>query len=337
MYDITSGISEAIMSSFADDTKIWRGILTGDCEQKLQNELNHIYEWAEANNMEFNTEKFQAIRFQDVLNVPDYKGSDGSTIKQAKFVKDLGLQISDDLSFTRHIQSVIKKGNQMAGWILRVFKGRSQSLLQPLLKQLVIPRMEYCSVLWSPHSQVLINRLESVQKNFTSKIDFTDEPERLNYWERLKKLKIYSLQRRRERYSIIYVWKVLYGEYPNPGIGLNQVFPAIHCEHQNRGIDITAINERTSEITTGHDSGENPRFSQHSILNRCCKLFNAIPPSLRQLTVQDSKPSHKAFKSALDQWLQKIPDQPTIPGHLRLAATNSILHQKDYITPTTNR
>ena len=31
----------------------------------------------------------------------------------------------------------------------------------------------------------------------------------LNYWERLEKLGIQSLQRRRERYIILYVWKIL--------------------------------------------------------------------------------------------------------------------------------
>ena len=34
-------------------------------------------------------------------------------------------------------------------------------------------------------------------------------------YERLKALKLYSLQRRREKYCIIYVWKVLEGLVPN--------------------------------------------------------------------------------------------------------------------------
>ena len=193
MSDITLGINQAIISSFADDTKVWRGIQDHNCEISLQSDLDHIYRWAEANDMEFNTKKFQAIRFCDVLSECSYKGPDGSLIEQVRNVRDLGLFVSDDLSFNHHIHSVIKRGNQMAGWTLRVFISQSRDLMIPLLKQLIIPRVEYCSILWDPHSQILINRLESVQKNFTSKINFEGDI-RPNYWERLSQLKIYSLQ-----------------------------------------------------------------------------------------------------------------------------------------------
>ena len=37
----------------------------------------------------------------------------------------------------------------------------------------------------------------------------------LQYWVRLKKLKLMSLRRRRERYSIIHVWKILNDHAPN--------------------------------------------------------------------------------------------------------------------------
>ena len=37
-------------------------------------------------------------------------------------------------------------------------------------------------------------------------------------WERLKKFNVFSLQRRRERYQIIYVWKMLENLVPNVGV-----------------------------------------------------------------------------------------------------------------------
>ena len=37
----------------------------------------------------------------------------------------------------------------------------------------------------------------------------------LDYWSRLKILKIRSLQRRREKIIILHVWKILHGFYPN--------------------------------------------------------------------------------------------------------------------------
>ena len=57
-------------------------------------------------------------------------------------------------------------------------------------------------------NQKWIYELEKIQKNFTKKIKGMEE---LNYHERLKKLNMYSLERRRERYMIIYGWQQLEG------------------------------------------------------------------------------------------------------------------------------
>ena len=45
-----------------------------------------------------------------------------------------------------------------------------------------------------------------VQRRFIKRIEGI---EHLTYPEQLKKLKLYSLERRRERYLIIYLWKML--------------------------------------------------------------------------------------------------------------------------------
>ena len=47
--------------------------------------------------------------------------------------------------------------------------------------------------------------MEAIQRTFTYKIS---EVQHINYWERLHELKLYSLHRRRERYIIIYIWKI---------------------------------------------------------------------------------------------------------------------------------
>ena len=81
-----------------------------------------------------------------------------------------------------------------------------------LYKTYVRPRLEYSSPLWSPHSVKSITKLESVQRSFTFRIHGMDQ---YNYWERLQHLKLMSLQRRRERYQIIHLWKISKGIIPN--------------------------------------------------------------------------------------------------------------------------
>jgi hypothetical protein len=42
--------------------------------------------------------------------------------------------------------------------------------------------------------------------------------ERPNYWTQLKAIKLYSLERSREQYTILYIWKIIRGQVPIPGI-----------------------------------------------------------------------------------------------------------------------
>ena len=69
-------------------------------------------------------------------------------------------------------------------------------------------RLDYCCQLWSPSDQLSISKLESVSREFSSHIEGM---EGLNYLERLKALGMYSQERRRERYLIIFVWKLAMG------------------------------------------------------------------------------------------------------------------------------
>ena len=77
-----------------------------------------------------------------------------------------------------------------------------------LFNSLVRSRLEYCYPLWSPYLQKDIIKIESVQRSFTARIACLKE---MNYHDRLRYLGLYSLQRRRERYIIIQVWKIWKG------------------------------------------------------------------------------------------------------------------------------
>ena len=68
--------------------------------------------------------------------------------------------------------------------------------------------LDYCSQLWSPHKINEIEKLEGMARSFTCRIS---EAMHLDYWERLSHLGLMSQQRRRERYQIIYAWKILEG------------------------------------------------------------------------------------------------------------------------------
>ena len=80
--------------------------------------------------------------------------------------------------------------------------------MMTIWKSLVQTKLDYCSQLWSPSDQASISKLEGVAKHFTAQVVGLKD---IDHWERLQVLHLYSQERRREIYQIIFIWKVLQG------------------------------------------------------------------------------------------------------------------------------
>ena len=216
--DIDTDISSKV-SLFADDTRIVRAVDTEDDVEELQSDLDRIYSWQEENNMEFNSNKFEVMRYgrnkslkeSTTYFTPDWK----DTIEEKETLRDLGVIMSNDASFSNHVELVCSKVKQKSGWVLRTFRNRKSWFLKLMWKTLVQPHVDYCSQLYFPHLSTQMQKIENLQQIYTKKIP---EVSHLNYWERLKSLKMLSQERRMERYRILYAWKILEGISPNCGL-----------------------------------------------------------------------------------------------------------------------
>ena len=88
----------------------------------------------------------------------------GHTLNRLKSTKYLGLTITSDLNWNKHINNITARANQSLGFVKRNVKTRSKDIKTKVYKALVRPRLEYCSTLWDPHSKCATQRLEMVQR-----------------------------------------------------------------------------------------------------------------------------------------------------------------------------
>ena len=139
--------------------------------------------------------------------------------------------------------------------------------------------MDYMSQVWTPVDQGSINKLEGVLRLYTS---YTKGLETSNYWQRLEKMILLSVQRRHERYRIIYIWKIIQGMIPNFGIIWD------HTVRRGRMITISKVNSKIPKIAL--------TLRDQSLSVHGGKLYNLLSREIR------------------DSFLKDIPDQPLCTG-----------------------
>ena len=104
-------------------------------------------------------------------------------------------------------------------------------------------------------------------RHFTSKIDGMTG---LDYWERLATLQLYSQERRRERYQIMFVWKVAQG--------LAKGYQATFTQSERRGRQMVL-----SPLCSSAPASVR-RAREVSLQVKGAKLFNAIPRDIRDMS-----------------------------------------------------
>ena len=119
------------------------------------------------------------------------------------------------------------------------------------------------------------------------------------------------MERRRERYMILYVWSILEGIVPNLDQSQRKVRYKVHIRHGRKCIVPIVKRSAFREIIAS-------TLPVHGV-----KLFNALPKRIRDM--KDC--SKEKFKEELDKHLLTIPDEPQILRYtaFRRAESNSIL------------
>ena len=119
----------------------------------------------------------------------------------------------------------------------------------------------------------------------------------LDYWEKLQELRLYSQERRRERYMVIFLWKISQGLVS----GYDVEFSSDGSRRGRIIVPKTIVRSATSIVKKARERLFGVRGAQ---------IFNLFPANIREMNTQHVD----TFKNHLDVFLSSIPDQPTVTG-----------------------
>ena len=123
-------------------------------------------------------------------------------------VSDLGVIVDHELTFSAHINRLVHKAITRSKLIKKCFASRDINNLVKAFLVYVLPIVEYCSQVWSPHLVKDIELVESVQRKFTKWLPGLRNK---SYSERLSITGLERLDVRRLRLDLLLTYKILFG------------------------------------------------------------------------------------------------------------------------------
>src|ERR1700730_2129965 len=121
------------------------------------------------------------------------------TLPSVDSITDLGVILSSDLSFSKHIDNLCSKARCISAMIFKGFQSRDRVLLFRAFIVYVRPILEYCFNVWSPYRLCDIRKIESVQRLFTKRLRGLKE---MSYPVRLICLDAESSELRRMKFDL---------------------------------------------------------------------------------------------------------------------------------------
>ena len=152
-------INEVDIFKYADDTSVIIKHTERSLEPKIDKYIHTMTEWFTDNKLALNLEKTQITSFKKVRDVELHKN-------HQKSIKILGLNISDNLKWDKHINFIIQKCSPKL-YVFRKLKSTlTKSELFTLYDSLVLSIMNYASSVFIHLPMHLENKLLALSKRF---------------------------------------------------------------------------------------------------------------------------------------------------------------------------
>lgn len=162
--DIVTDLSVHIRL-YADDCVLYEKITSVDDQIKLNRNFLKVISWCDKWQMPVNFAKTVFMRITLKKDPLLFQYSTNNTIlSEVTQYKYLGLWITKNLSWSKHIDFVVAKSLRKLFFLRRSLRSTTPSIRLLAYNAIIRPILEYAVVIWDPFTQTDIQKLERVQK-----------------------------------------------------------------------------------------------------------------------------------------------------------------------------
>ena len=158
---LPDAVRSSQIAAFADDAKIFKEI-TSTCDvEQLQEDLFDLLTWSDSASLNFNFSKCKAQRITRKLKpVIFVYHMDGCQLEVVSAEKDLGVYITDNLTWNKQVNEQFAKGQHAP---LRICTEKHQTHQKHYVRRsayftLVRSHLGYATQVWTPQSVDLIRK-----------------------------------------------------------------------------------------------------------------------------------------------------------------------------------
>ena len=164
--------SSSTIALFADDSKLYRAIIQPGCGNHLQKDLYGIRKWSQDWSMDFNGIKCKVMHISGKKKISSATNRnytlEDCELESVPYITDLGIIVSNNMSWNRHMEGTVMRANKTLGLLKRVCKEmRDPNIRKLLYCALVRHKLEYGSNLRSPYTSKHRALLENTQRRAT--------------------------------------------------------------------------------------------------------------------------------------------------------------------------
>ena len=267
--------------SYADDTQIYIALSSDDYSpiQSLCHCLEQVTNWMNQNVLQLNQDKTEVIVFGNKeKRIAVSKHLESLSLKTRDQVRNLGVLIDSDLTFSSHIKSITKTAFYQLKNISRVKGFMSQTDQEKLIHAFISSRLDYCNGLLTGLPQKSIKQLQLIQNAAARVLTRTKRSEHIT--PVLKSLHWLPVSYRIDFKVLLLVYKSLNGLGPEY---MNDILVEYKPSRALRSTDSGQIVE--PRVQTKHGEAA---FSCYAAQN-----WNKLPAELK------SAPTVNIFKSRL--------------------------------------